>query len=50
MREREIVKDLVADILNTLNYSNWSAFIVSNVDKLPDSKVLDIYKRIKEVR
>jgi len=42
MREREIVKELVKDILNELNYSNWSGFIAGNIDKLPDNKVLDI--------
>jgi hypothetical protein len=50
MREREIVKELVAEILNVINYPQWCGFVLPAIDRLPDSKVLEIYKSIKEVR
>ena len=50
MRERDVVKDLVCDVMKTLGYYNWLGFIVAAIDKVPDKDVLAIYNRIKEVR
>ena len=50
MRERDVVKDLVCDIMKLLGYQNWLGFIVAAIDKVPDKDIYTIYNRIKEVR